>query len=63
MAANLVERCALPLFVRGERRPLISPLRLLLTEQVEQRFMLCMWMRVYSSTCASSTRARTAWTR
>ena len=43
MAADLVERCALPLFVRGERRTLISLLRLLPVEQVEQRFMLCMW--------------------
>lgn len=44
MAADLVERCALPLFMRGERRTLISLLRLLPTEQIEQRFMLCLWM-------------------
>lgn len=44
LAAELVERCALPLFVRGERRTLISLLRLLPAEQIEQRFMLRVWM-------------------
>ncbi len=43
-AADLVEQCAQSLFVRGERRTLISLLRLLPPEQVERSFKLRLWM-------------------
>lgn len=43
-AADLVEHCALSLFVRGERRTLISLLRQLPAEQVERSFVLGAWM-------------------
>ncbi|MDE2452315.1 MAG: AAA family ATPase, partial [Burkholderiales bacterium] len=43
-AADLVEQCALSLFVKGERRTLISLLRQLPAEQVERSFALRIWM-------------------
>jgi LuxR family maltose regulon positive regulatory protein len=44
LAAGLVEQCALSLFVRGERRTLISLLRQLPAEQVERSFVLRVWL-------------------
>ena len=41
--ADLVEQCAQSLFVRGERRTLITLLRLLPPEQVERSFTLRLW--------------------
>lgn len=43
-AAELVERGALALFVRGERRTLFALLRLLPPAQIAERYLLRMWM-------------------
>jgi LuxR family maltose regulon positive regulatory protein len=43
-AAALVEQCAVSLFVRGERRTLISLLRQLPLDQIERSFTLRTWM-------------------